>query len=135
MGVYQKMNDRSGIITDNKAKPSMINKTTLILKEINKVIVGKEDIVSKVLMAILAEGHVLLEDVPGVGKTTLALSLSKVLGLDYKREQFTSDSTPSDIRGFSLYNKERGAFEYKKGANFCRSSTFKKRYLCNGNGI
>lgn len=94
----------------------MENKTEAILKEIRKVIVGKDDVVSKVLMAVLARGHVLIEDVPGVGKTTLALAFSRVLGLDYKRIQFTSDSTPSDIIGFSIYNKEKGTFEYKQGA-------------------
>ena len=77
-----------------------------ILDEIKKVIIGKDEIISKVLMAMLSGGHVLLDDVPGVGKTTLALSFRKVLGLDYKRVQLTSDSMPSDIVGFSVYNKE-----------------------------
>lgn len=87
-----------------------------IQEEIGKVIIGKDDVIAKVLMSILAGGHVLLEDVPGVGKTTLTLAFAKVLGLETKRVQFTSDSVPSDIIGFSLYNKERGAFEYKAGA-------------------
>ena len=87
-----------------------------ILNEVRKVIIGKDLVLAKVLMAILSGGHVLLEDVPGVGKTTLALSFSKVLGLDYKRVQFTSDSVPSDITGFSVYNKNSGEFEYKPGA-------------------
>lgn len=87
-----------------------------ILNEIKKVIVGKDEVISKVFMAMLSGGHILLDDVPGVGKTTLALSFSKALGLDYKRVQLTSDSMPSDIVGFSVYDKESGRIEYKPGA-------------------
>lgn len=90
--------------------------TEEIQKQINSVIIGKETVVAKVLMAILAKGHVLLDDVPGVGKTTLAISFAKTLGLETKRVQFTSDTMPSDIIGFSVYNKASGAFEYKAGA-------------------
>lgn len=86
-----------------------------IFSEIKKVIVGKDEVIAKVFMAMLSGGHILLDDVPGVGKTTLALSFSKVLGLEYKRVQLTSDSLPSDIVGFSVYNKDTGAFEYKPG--------------------
>lgn len=93
-----------------------MNKTDKILNEVKKVIIGKDDVLSKVFMAILSGGHVLLEDVPGVGKTTLAIGFSKVLGLDYKRVQFTSDSVPSDIIGFSVLDKESGEFIYKPGA-------------------
>ncbi|MGI5875177.1 MAG: AAA family ATPase [Bacillota bacterium] len=87
-----------------------------ILEEIKKVIVGKDEVIAKVLMAMISGGHILLDDVPGVGKTTLALSFSKVLGLDYKRVQLTSDSMPSDIIGFSVYDKVTGNLEYKPGA-------------------
>lgn len=90
--------------------------TENIQREINRVIIGKQDVVARVLMAILAKGHVLLEDVPGVGKTTLAIAFARVLGLDTKRVQFTSDTMPSDIIGFSVYNKEAGDFVYKAGA-------------------
>ena len=90
--------------------------TTTILKSINSVIAGKEAVVEKVLMAILSGGHVLLEDVPGVGKTTLAISFARTLGLDTRRVQFTSDTMPSDILGFSVYNRETGNFDYKPGA-------------------
>lgn len=90
-----------------------------IRREVGKVILGKDDAIAKVLMAMLSGGHVLLEDVPGTGKTTLALSFSKALGLDYKRIQFTSDTVPSDVIGFSLYNKESKEFEYVKGAVMC----------------
>ena len=93
----------------------MNTKTEEILKELNKIIVGKEAVLEKTLMAILSRGHILLDDVPGVGKTTLALACSQVLGLDYHRIQFTPDVVPSDIIGFSMYNKESGTFEYKPG--------------------
>lgn len=86
-----------------------------IQSEIKKVIIGKDDIIEKVLMAILAQGHILMEDVPGVGKTTMAMAFSKVLGLDNKRVQFTSDTMPSDIIGFSVYDKQSGKLEYKPG--------------------
>ncbi len=94
----------------------MENKTEQILTELKKAIVGKDVILKKVYMAILAGGHILLEDVPGVGKTTLALAFSKALGLDYKRVQFTSDSVPSDITGFSVFDKSQNKFVYQKGA-------------------
>ena len=87
-----------------------------ILEQVNSVIIGKEAVTEKVLMAVLAQGHVLLEDVPGVGKTTMALAFARTLGLDSRRVQFTSDTMPSDIIGFSLYNKETGSFDYKSGA-------------------
>ena len=90
--------------------------TTTILKSINSVIAGKEAVVERVLMAIFSGGHVLLEDVPGVGKTTLAISFARTLGLDTRRVQFTSDTMPSDILGFSVYNRETGNFDYKPGA-------------------
>lgn len=90
--------------------------TDEILTEINKVILGKEQQIRKVLVAILAQGHVLLEDVPGTGKTTLANAFAKTLGLQNKRVQFTSDTLPSDIIGFSVFDKESGSLQYQKGA-------------------
>ena len=83
--------------------------TDQIQAEVNKVVLGKGDIVRKVLLAILAQGHVLLEDVPGVGKTTLAKAFSK-------RVQFTSDTLPSDIIGFSVFDKADGKLKYQSGA-------------------
>lgn len=91
-------------------------KMRAILDEVQKVILGKQAVVEKVLMAVLADGHVLLDDVPGVGKTTLAVALSKALGLNYQRIQFTPDVLPSDIVGFSVYDKATGAFKYMPGA-------------------
>jgi len=86
------------------------------LQEIEKVIVGKNEVVEKILMAVLASGHVLMEDVPGVGKTTTAMTFAKVLGLDTKRVQFTSDTVPSDIIGYSVYDKQTEKFVFKPGA-------------------
>ena len=79
----------------------MQEKSLQIIKEVKKAVIGKDDIIIKVLMAILAKGHILLEDIPGVGKTTLALAFSKVMSLDYKRTQFTPDVMPTDVTGFS----------------------------------
>lgn len=87
--------------------------------ELKKVIVGKDEVIRKVIMVVIAGGHILLEDVPGVGKTTLALGLSRVMNLDYRRMQFTPDTMASDITGFSVYNKETGELEYKPGAAMC----------------
>ena len=94
----------------------MYELTQNIQKEICRVVIGKDDVVRKVLMSILAKGHVLLEDVPGVGKTTMALAFAKVLGLETKRVQFTSDTLPSDIIGFSVYERNTNSLEYKPGA-------------------
>lgn len=95
---------------------NMRDKLTLVKEEIKKVIFGKDEVIDSVLVTILAGGHVLLEDIPGVGKTTLALAFSKTLSLGYRRMQFTPDTLPSDVTGFSVYNKETGEFEYREGA-------------------
>lgn len=84
--------------------------------EVAKVIKGKDEVIRKVIMAILGSGHVLLEDVPGLGKTTLAKAFSKALGFENKRIQFTPDTMPSDIVGMSIYNEQTNAFEYVEGA-------------------
>ncbi|WP_294408172.1 MoxR family ATPase [uncultured Ruminococcus sp.] len=93
-----------------------LNMTQDVFNEVKKVIIGKDDIIIKVLLSILAGGHVLIEDIPGVGKTTLALALSKALSLDYKRLQFTPDVLPTDVTGFTILNKQTQKFEYKQGA-------------------
>ncbi len=90
-----------------------------IMSEMRKVIVGKDTVVLKVLMGMLAGGHVLLEDMPGVGKTTLALGFARTLGLDYRRVQLTPDVLPSDITGFSMYHKQTDSFAFHKGVAFC----------------
>ena len=90
-----------------------------IIREVSRVIAGKDAVIVKVLLAILAGGHILMEDIPGVGKTTLAVSMSRALGLDYNRVQFTPDVLPSDITGYSLYDKNTGTMLYQKGAILC----------------
>lgn len=90
-----------------------------IIENVNKAVKGKSVVVSKVLMAILAKGHILMEDIPGVGKTTLALSFAKSMDLSQNRMQFTTDVLPSDVVGYSMYNSKTGEFEYKQGAVMC----------------
>lgn len=90
-----------------------------VQKEINRAVLGKEKLVTKLMLAVLSGGHVLLEDIPGVGKTTLAIAIAKTMGLDWKRVQFTPDVLPSDLTGFSIYQKEKEAFVYQPGAVFC----------------
>ena len=90
-----------------------------VVSEVKKAVVGKDEAVVKVLLAILARGHILLEDIPGVGKTTMALAFAKALGLTCRRVQFTPDVMPSDLTGFSIYNKATGQMEYQPGAVLC----------------
>lgn len=97
----------------------MHQKALSIMNEIGKAVIGKDAIIRKVLMAILAQGHILLEDTPGVGKTTLALAFSKTMDLDHKRIQFTPEIMPADVVGFSIYNKATGKLEYQPGAALC----------------
>lgn len=89
-----------------------------ILENLRKAIVGKEEVLEKVLIALLAGGHLLIEDVPGVGKTTLVKALAKTMDLSYKRVQFTPDLMPSDIIGVNIYDKNTGSFVFKKGPIF-----------------
>jgi MoxR-like ATPase len=89
-----------------------------IIYEIKKVICGKDYIIAQALTAILAGGHILMEDVPGVGKTTMAVAFSKTMGLNYGRVQFTPDVLPSDITGFSLYDKNTNTMKYQPGSIF-----------------
>ena len=87
-----------------------------VLAEIEKVIAGKREAITKILTVLLADGHILLDDVPGVGKTTLAVAISRAVGLAYKRVQFTPDVLPSDLVGFSMYDRQSGGFSYHPGA-------------------
>lgn len=86
-----------------------------IVDNIEKVIIGKREVVELVVTALIADGHILIEDVPGIGKTSLVSALAKSLGLKFKRIQFTPDILPSDITGFSMYNMKTGEFEYRAG--------------------
>lgn len=97
----------------------MKDKALKISKEVQKVVKGKDDVIDKVLATVLAGGHILLEDIPGVGKTTLAVALAYSTSMDYRRVQFTPDVLPSDIVGFSMFNSKIGDFEYKQGSIFC----------------
>ena len=97
----------------------MDNKMLDVKAEIEKVVKGKSEVVEKVLAAMLAGGHVLLEDIPGVGKTTLAMAIARSMSLSYRRVQFTPDVLPSDIVGFSMYHQETKNFEYQEGAVLC----------------
>ena len=94
----------------------MREKIKEILQQVETAVVGKDAVMERILMAILAGGHVLMEDVPGVGKTTAAMAFARVLGLETRRVQFTSDTMPSDIVGFSVYDKASGKLVYKPGA-------------------
>ena len=91
----------------------------LVMDEVKKVVTGKDDRIKKAFAAILAGGHILIEDVPGVGKTTLAVAFSRAMGLYNQRVQFTPDVMPADILGFSMYQKETGKFEYRQGPIMC----------------
>ena len=90
-----------------------------VIRQVNQVILGKEKEVKEVMLAFLANGHVLLEDIPGVGKTTLAIAFSRAMELQYKRVQFTPDVMPSDLTGFSVYRRDEEKFVYQPGSVFC----------------
>ena len=97
----------------------MLQKIKELQDQLGMIIKGKKEITDKILMAVLGEGHVLLEDVPGVGKTTTALALSRLMGMEFNRIQFTPDVVPSDVTGFTMYDKQSGQFLYRPGAVMC----------------
>lgn len=97
----------------------MSEKMKAVQSEIAKAIRGKDEVIKRILMSILAGGHILLDDIPGVGKTTLALALSKAMSLSFNRVQFTPDVVPSDITGFSMFDKQKNEFVYRPGAALC----------------
>ena len=94
-------------------------KAIAVVNEVKKAILGKDEVIVKTMCALLSGGHVLLEDVPGVGKTTMAMAFAKAMQMDSKRMQFTPDVMPSDIVGFQLYRQNTGEFEYQPGAAMC----------------
>lgn len=97
----------------------MADKIRQLQRELGNIIKGKKEVTDKIIMAVLARGHVLLEDVPGVGKTTTALALCRLMGMDFNRIQFTPDVVPSDVTGFTMYEKNTGKFLYRPGAVMC----------------
>ena len=96
-----------------------MEKAIEIMKEVQKVVVGKERTILSVMCAMLAGGHILLEDIPGVGKTTMALAFARAMDLSFKRTQFTPDVMPTDVTGYSLYNRDTGTSTYVPGAVMC----------------
>lgn len=96
-----------------------VEKARRVMEEVKKVIVGKDECVEKIMTGILAQGHILIEDIPGVGKTTFALAFAKAMNLKQNRVQFTPDVLPTDITGFSTYNKRTESFVYQPGAAMC----------------
>ena len=96
-----------------------MNQASRVISEVKKAVSGKDSVLIWVMTVILARGHILLEDIPGVGKTTMALAFSRALGLSYGRVQFTPDVLPSDITGYSIYNKDTGEMRYQPGAILC----------------
>ena len=103
--------------TDFKEIERKINK---VMDEVETVIIGKRDVIRLVLTSILSNGHVLIDDVPGVGKTTIAKSLAKTLGCSFKRVQFTPDLLPSDVTGTSVFNQKTAEFEFRSGPIFAQ---------------
>ena len=99
--------------------PQMDKRISALIDNIEKVIIGKREVITQAVTALLMEGHILIEDVPGVGKTQLAAALSRSVDGDFSRIQLTPDIMPSDITGFTMINRQTGEFEYKKGAAFC----------------
>ncbi|MGN0642860.1 MAG: AAA family ATPase [Huintestinicola sp.] len=97
----------------------LVTKLRNSLTEIKKAVIGKDDIIIRILMAVCAGGHVLLEDIPGVGKTTMALAFSDALSLKYNRMQFTADVMPADVTGFNMPDRQSGEFRFHAGAVFC----------------
>lgn len=91
---------------------------TMILKEVSKVIVGKQDVLEKVMLAILSDGHILIEDYPGLAKTLMAKSFASALGLEFRRVQFTPDLLPADITGTYVLNRRTSEFELRRGPIF-----------------
>ena len=96
------------------------NNLQAAVDQVGQVLLGKEKSVRLAVACLVARGHLLIEDLPGLGKTTLAQALAQVTGLDYRRVQFTSDMLPADLTGFSMFNKEEGKFQFQQGPLFCQ---------------
>lgn len=111
--VYNEFNEFSG------GDKMYYEKALTVIREVQKAVTGKDDCIMKAFAAILAGGHILIEDVPGVGKTTLALAFSKAMALENHRVQFTPDVMPADILGFNMYRKDKDTFVYHPGTIMC----------------
>ncbi len=98
----------------------MPNQLEAAVEQVSRVLLGKNHAVRLAVACMVARGHLLIEDLPGLGKTTLAQALARVTGLDYKRVQFTSDMLPADLTGFSMFDKESGKFQFQEGPIFCQ---------------
>ncbi|MEQ9565413.1 MAG: AAA family ATPase, partial [Pseudomonadales bacterium] len=98
----------------------MPNQLQAAVEQVSRVLLGKDRAVRLSVACMVARGHLLIEDLPGLGKTTLAQALAQVTGLDFKRVQFTSDMLPADLTGFSMYDKESGKFQFQEGPIFCQ---------------
>lgn len=96
-----------------------VEKAERVMEEVKRVIIGKDECIEKIMTGILAQGHILIEDIPGVGKTTFALAFAKAMNLKQNRVQFTPDVLPADITGFTVYNKRTENFTYQPGAAMC----------------
>lgn len=115
MAKKENVKTKIAVVTEDTAAEDKA-KITSIIDNIETVIVGKRSVVELVMLALIAEGHVLIEDIPGVGKTSLISALAKSINCGYKRIQFTPDVMPSDVSGFSIYNQKTGEFEFREGA-------------------
>lgn len=105
--------------TDNSGVSPRYGTPAAVIQQVQQAVVGKADVIERIMMAILARGHILVEDIPGTGKTTMALAFSRAIGLDAKRVQFTPDVLPADLTGFTIYQKETSQFVYQPGAVMC----------------
>jgi hypothetical protein len=107
----------AGTATDYQTIAERIN---LVIDEIETAIIGKRDVITLAMAAVMSNGHILIEDAPGLGKTTLAKSIAKVLGCAFKRIQFTPDLLPADITGTSIFNQKNGEFQFREGPIFAQ---------------
>lgn len=106
-------------MTDHTAAPIKSGTPSAVISQVQKAVVGKTDIIKQIMMAILAKGHILVEDIPGTGKTTMALAFSRAMGLRANRVQFTPDVLPADLTGFTIYQNETQQFVYQPGSVMC----------------
>jgi MoxR-like ATPase len=106
-------------IDEEKRGTELHEKARAVIHEVRKVIIGKDAVIAKVLLAILSQGHILLEDVPGVGKTTMAVALASAMNLHYNRIQFTPEVMPADVVGYSVLDRASGTLSFKPGPALC----------------